>query len=251
MNTDNSDQPKQTVLITADVSSYSITSVELALRLAASVDSRLQGLFVEDEDLLQVSGLPCTREITLTTARERPTSADQMQRSLRSVAEQFKQSLEREARALKIAWSFDTVRGRAQEIGKQSGRATYTVFDSARPYRLAPRPAVSPRKILLVPNGSRHELHALKIVLDRFFGEKIDLTLILAEDNWQTKDEVSRLVGARVPQVKIHEVKAGEVSNLLDRTGSSFDCAIVSRNEQADLLARILSKLSCPIVLVA
>jgi hypothetical protein len=85
--------------------------------MAAAINSELQGLFIEDEDLLQVTGLPITREISLTTARERPTDVDQMQRAMRSVARQFEQALQREAGALQIAWSFDYVRGRARDIG--------------------------------------------------------------------------------------------------------------------------------------
>ncbi len=252
MSTENGDPAKQIVVVAADVGSYSVTTVRLALGLAASIDSRLQGLFVEDEDLLQVSGLPCTREITLTTARERPTSVDKMQRSLRSVAEQFRRSLEREAQALKIAWSFDTVRGRVGDIGQQSaGRATFTVFDRAQPYRLTPRASTAPRRILLVPNQSRHELKALQTVLDRFGGEKIDLTLIVRADDPAFRDEVNRLVGDRSPEVRIHELKADELPGLLQRVGASYDCAIMSRHESAELQANLLSQLRCPIVLVA
>jgi hypothetical protein len=101
---------RQTVLLAADVGSYSINTVSLAVQMAAAINSELQGLFIEDEDLLQVTGLPITREISLTTARERPTDVDQMQRAMRSVARQFEQALQREAGALQIAWSFDYVR---------------------------------------------------------------------------------------------------------------------------------------------
>ena len=88
-------------------------------------------------------------------------------------------------------------------------------------------------------------------MLDRFAAEKIDLILSLREDQGRFQDEVARLVADRVPEVKIHQARPAEVSQLLDRAGASFDCAIVSRNEQADLLTAIFSKLSCPIVLVA
>mgnify|MGYP001557679182 CR=1 FL=1 len=105
------------VMLAVDVSNYSVTTVNLAVDMAASVQTGLLGLFIEDEDLLQVSGLPCTREITLTTTRERPTSTDQMQRSLRSVAQQFKQTLQREGLAWNIAWHFDWLRGLWLECG--------------------------------------------------------------------------------------------------------------------------------------
>ena len=114
---------RQTVLLAADVGSYSINTVSLAVQMAAAINSELQGLFIEDEDLLQVTGLPITREISLTTARERPTDVDQMQRAMRSVARQFEQALQREAGALQIAWSFDYVRGRARDTSLATKRS--------------------------------------------------------------------------------------------------------------------------------
>ena len=114
MTVNHANNQQQTVMLAADVSSYSITTVNLAVEMAASANTRLRCLFIEDEDLLQITGLPCTREITLTSARERPTSIDQMQRPLRSVAQQFRKTLQHEAEALQIAWSFDTVRGRVR-----------------------------------------------------------------------------------------------------------------------------------------
>jgi hypothetical protein len=75
---------ERSVMLAADVGSYSIKTVTLAVQMAASMNVRLRGLFIEDEDLLQVTGLPITREISLTTARERPTDVEQMQRSMRA-----------------------------------------------------------------------------------------------------------------------------------------------------------------------
>jgi len=86
----------QTVVIAADVAGFSLVTALFAVQIALSMNTRLQGLFVEDEDLLRVIRLPISREVSLTTARARPTDAGQMQSALRSLAAQFEKSLKRE-----------------------------------------------------------------------------------------------------------------------------------------------------------
>ena len=125
------------VVLAADAGGYSAASVNLAVAMAATAGGLLQGLFVEDEDLLQVSGLPCAREITLTTATERSTSSEQIQRSLSLVARQFRQTLQKEAQASRVSWSFDTMRGRVRDLGlKPALDATFTILAQQASRRL-------------------------------------------------------------------------------------------------------------------
>jgi hypothetical protein len=56
MTAKNSNDKQQAVMLAVDVSNYSVTTVNLAVEMAASVQTGLLGLFIEDEDLLQVAG---------------------------------------------------------------------------------------------------------------------------------------------------------------------------------------------------
>jgi hypothetical protein len=233
---------RQTVLLAADVGSYSINTVSLAVQMAAAINSELQGLFIEDEDLLQVTG----------TARERPTDVDQMQRAMRSVARQFEQALQREAGALQIAWSFDYVRGRARDIGLEQGAdVTYMILGQPVSHRLRSRTERAPCKILLIANESRHQKQALQVVLDQFSHEKIELTLVEDGSGGKIAPEIEKLERNKSAELSLKALTREQLLEQLGQLGSAFCCAIISRHEKPELMSRILKTLSCPVILVA
>jgi hypothetical protein len=239
-------------MLAADVSSYSISTVMLAVAMAASANTLLRCLFIEDEDLLQVTALPCTREITLITARERPTSIDQMQRSLRSVAQQFKKTLQQEAQALQIAWSFDTVRGRVSDISlKPKSGVIYTILGQPVAYRQYFRRVPGARKILLIGDESPYQKHALEMLLRRFADQKIEVTLVVDDLESEVSSELAQRIKANDKEIMLLEINRNQLENLLGQATSSFDCAIVPNHGQAEETLRILKKLLCPVILVA
>lgn len=253
MTVNNSNDKRQTVMLAVDVSNYSVTTVNLAVEMAASVQTGLLGLFIEDEDLLQVAGLPCTREITLTTTRERPTSIDQMQRSLRSVARQFKQTLQQEAQASRITWRFDTVRGRMRDIGLTSKRdVTYTILDQSLSHRLKPsRQVRRTRKVLLILDDSPRQKLALSVVLRRFHHEKIELTVVGEDPERILSSALTSPITGKDSELVLIRYHRDDLFELLARAGPGFDCAIMSRHENEAELPRILNALRCPTILVS
>ncbi len=100
------------VLVVLDTASHNLALLESAVSLAVRLEAQLQGLFVEDTDLLSVADLPCTREVVLSSARERPVSAGEMVRALRALAARAREDLARAAEQAQVQWSFRTVRGR-------------------------------------------------------------------------------------------------------------------------------------------
>lgn len=247
-----SDNNQQTVILAADVSSYSVTTVNLAVEIAASVQTGLLGLFIEDEDLLQITGLPCTREMTLTTTRERPTSIDQMQRSLHAVAQQFKKTLQQEAQASQITWRFDTARGRIRDIGlKPKLDVTYLILGQSVSHRLKSGQARGIRRVLLILNNSPHQKLALDVVLRRFRYEKVELTIVGDYSESELSPVLAARTGGKDNEIVLIKVHRDDLFDLLARSGSNFDCAIMSQHENVDELPRILNTLRCPAILVA
>ena len=243
---------KSVIMLAADVGGYSIATLDLAVRMAASTKSRLRGLFIEDEDLLQMTGLPFAREIGLTSARERPTDVEAMQRSMRMVARRFEQALKQEAAALKIRCSFDYVRGRARDLeSKHAEDATYVILGQAVSSRLRPRPERAPRRILLLANHSPRQLRALEAVVERFGREKIELTLVGAEPDGELAEAILRLQQDGRHDIRSRQAEREQLFERLAERGSDFDCAILPRNEPVRDLQRLLKSLTCPVILVA
>lgn len=238
------------VILAADAGSYSVTSVDLAVAMAASAGSLLQGLFVEDEDLLRISGLPCAREITLTTATKRSTSSEQMQRSMHLVASEFQQTLQRQAQALQVAWRFDTARGRVRDIGLQStSDATYTILAHSLPHRLqSMQPQVS-RRILLLGDTSAELKRVLKMLIARYDRDRIELIRVRSDTaerpaypRWLSR------YGNRITQL---ELSLDELLARLGRPGMDFDFAILSDGNRSEDKALLVEALRCPIILIA
>ncbi len=239
------------VLLAADAGSYSITTVNLAVAMAASADTLLQGLFIEDEDLLQVTGLPCSREITLTTASERPLSTDRVKRSLQLVARQFEQTLQREAQALEVAWSCETVRGRVRDIGSMAkAEATFTIFSLPVSNSLPSARIAGARRILVLGNESPYQQQALDMLLRRPGHKRIELTLSDGDREGEALLQESRRIACQDNEVRVIERNRGQLLERLAEAGSAFDYAIVSRRENAEDLWLVLGMLRCPVILV-
>lgn len=249
---DHSNNKQRSVRLTADVSSYSLKTLNLAVELAVSANTRLHLLFIEDEDLLQVAGLPCSSEITLTTASRRPTSTDLMQRSLRSLARHAKQTLQQQALASHIAWSFDTVRGRARDIGLEpESDATFTILGHSLTHGLESQQTHGPRRVLIIGNDSPSQQQALQMLLRRFSHEKIELWYTDGGTEREMSPEIVKQISDSEYDVRLIGFDHKNIVDLLDRKGSSFDCAIASKHGRIEELTAIIKKLYCPIILVA
>jgi hypothetical protein len=245
-------KPRSRVVLAADAGSDSVPSVSLAVDIASSAGSLLHGLFVEDEDLLQITRLPCTREISLTTATERSTSSEQMQRSLRLVAHQFRQTLQQQAQALRVAWSFDTRRGRVHEIGLQpESDVTFTILANPSTHRLASARPQLVRRILLLGDNSQALEQALDILIERYAQDDIELIQVengrsaasgLAAEGWLQR------YGGRL---KLTGLPLRELLLRLEQPGAAYDFAILAGYREGEETSLLLKALRCPIILTA
>lgn len=251
MNTESNNQQAK-VLLAADVAGFSINALELACRMAAATRTQLQGMFVEDEDLLQLTGLPMAREIGLVTALERPIDVEQMRRAMRSLASQFEASLRREAGALQIACSFEYVRGRVRDIGlRPDASITYTIIEQGARLGSRARAERSSRRLLWIPRDAAREIPALRVLLERFGDHPVELVVVGSESEIDSIEELRQWTQQAEHRVRI---ECWDQARLEQQTASrqlAFDCAVISRRETPERVIPILKSLTCPVVLVA
>lgn len=103
------------VLVALDSSAASSAALEVAAGVAASQACELSGLFVEDEDLLRLAGLPFAREIQLARAMSRTLAPEQLLRDLRAQARIARAAMARQAAQHRVSWSFEVIQGRGEE----------------------------------------------------------------------------------------------------------------------------------------
>ena len=98
------------IVVSLDAASENATAIDTAASLAAHWEAHLHGVFVEDEDLLNLAGLPFARQITLHSGAE-PLTAEEVERHLRAAAETARQALGAAAARHGVRSSFEVIRG--------------------------------------------------------------------------------------------------------------------------------------------
>jgi len=110
------------ILTVVDATDRGRSALSLALELTAGSEAELQGLFVEDLNLLRLAGLPVAWEITVSSAIRRRLELERLERALREQAAQVQKDLAQYAGRAGVTWSFRVVRGHlSQELSTLVG----------------------------------------------------------------------------------------------------------------------------------
>jgi nucleotide-binding universal stress UspA family protein len=120
------------ILVALDVSKHSLAALEAAVRLAASMEAELLGIFVEDLNLLRVAALRGARQICYPSAIAESLDLATMERDLRVRAEQARKALSAVAERAQVPWSFRVVRGQvASEVLAAAPEADLLILGKA------------------------------------------------------------------------------------------------------------------------
>lgn len=103
--------PPTRVLVAVDASPASLVALRSAAQLAALMEAELEGLFVEDANLLVLCGFPFCTEIGSHSGRVRPLNGAAIERQLRALANEIEQSMQHVARETPLKWRFQVRRG--------------------------------------------------------------------------------------------------------------------------------------------
>jgi hypothetical protein len=103
-------QDIERVIVPLDPASETDTAIDTAARLAARWRVPLHAVFIEDEELIGLAGLPFARQVTLGAGLE-PLTKDQVEGHFRAFAERTRRELAAAADRHGIKWSFEIMRG--------------------------------------------------------------------------------------------------------------------------------------------
>ena len=135
-------------------------ALHLGLELAERLGAELEGLFLEDLDLLHSAELSCVRQVSLATAVEEGFDRPSTERELRALATRARGLLVESARGRDVAWTFEVVRSRLPRLVEE---AADLVLLQGRGRRSAPR-AGQPWVPLLVVESGLAQPRALELV---------------------------------------------------------------------------------------
>lgn len=111
MNEVSPERPIRRIVVALDASSYSLAALRAAAEIAALLDIDLEGLFVEDINLLYLCGFPFSQEFGSYTGRSRRLDNAEVERQLRALAGIIQQSMDQVATQTPIRWTFQVRRG--------------------------------------------------------------------------------------------------------------------------------------------
>jgi hypothetical protein len=97
------------VVVPLDAASESGAAIDTAAHLAALWQVPLHAVFIEDEELLGLAGLPFARQVALATGPE-PLTQDHIQDHYRAFAERLRRELAATAARRGVEWSFEVIR---------------------------------------------------------------------------------------------------------------------------------------------
>ncbi len=152
----------QSVLVAFDDATFGHEAIEAAVNLAADLEAELQGLYIEDDMLLQIAELPFVQEVTTGSGTVRPIDAQSMQRAMQNKAELVRRVLEHWAKSAQIPCSFAVARGRAMRRTLLARTDSDVIFFGCRshaptvrrPMGLRPKSVVRPL-LLLIDQSAR------------------------------------------------------------------------------------------------
>ncbi len=270
------------ILVALDASHHSLAALEAAAELAASLEAELQGLFVEDINLLRAAGSPVAREVQYPSATAVRLDLARMERALRAQATQARRAIAACCRQRRVKWSFRVVRGEVApevlaatteadllSLGKASrpltGRtirvhlgstARAAATQAPRPVLLLQRNVGIGAPVVVTYDGSPTSQQALMIAarLAQKHGGYLS-TLILAdtpEDLARLKDEISSLLHGRRLVLRYRRLADAGASTLTRelRFEGSGVLVLSSTIMQPDAVYALLDEVECPVLLV-
>jgi len=115
MNREAGPERAERIVVALDASPQSVAALRAAAELAALLEAEVEGLFVEDINLLYLCDLPFGREVGSYTARVRRLETSEMERHLRVLAATIREAMRRVASQTPMRWSFSVRRGVVSE----------------------------------------------------------------------------------------------------------------------------------------
>jgi nucleotide-binding universal stress UspA family protein len=271
------------ILVALDASAHSLAAVEAAADLAAAMQAEMEGLFVEDINLIRLASLPCTREVRH-TASLASLDLQQMERALKAQAAEARQALAAAARRAHVQWSFHVARGRvAHEVLAAAAAADLVTLGKLGRSRspqarlgstvlrvLAGAPvalllveqwrvrAHGLRPVLVVYDGSEGAGRALQAAVRLAEASGVSLTvLLLADDSDAIRDlklAVAHSLEGRSIEVRWQALVSAEGHSLL-QVIQSDDAALLVLSLSSPRLPRatvgkLLDHISNPVLLI-
>ncbi len=235
----------RTLLLAID-SAQDLTALATAAELAARLSCTLEGVFVENPDLLRLAALPFAYEVSLASATARRLEQPAMAQELKVLAEQVRRQLQLHANQRRVEWSFRVARGTLTAAIAASGAIDIVVV--GRPGQSTAEQLQSAGTVQVVFDGSDSSLRALETAATMTTGDNLLLLLPAGGAAALRQAAADRLAQHRITP---HFLVLPELSPAhLTAAGRRYHCRTLVVGGTDLPLPSLLQGASCPVVVV-
>ncbi len=250
------------ILVALDESPPGLAALEVATHLASQLHADLQALFVEDDNLLKLAGLPFSHEIDFTSAVARPLDRSAVEQIFRTKANQIREAIATTAHRASVRWSFQVTRGRVTAEALAAAREMDAVVmgrESSPLKSFADATARGDRNtIVVVYDGSPGGRRVLEIA-QQFAAIRSDPIFVFV--NTSEPEQAGRLRQEAIDSID-QQVQHATVSGELLSDAHELSVAVEQTHARLVVLNRdnllldertvecLVNELDCPIALV-
>jgi len=248
------------IAVTLDASELSAQALDQVIRLAERMDAQLEGIFVEDIDLIQIAELPFLREVRTVSRSEDAISLARMEQELRALARRAERLLSEQASRHNVAWSFRIWRG-SIDSDLLAADIEADVFALTRLGAALTRSRALPARSTAVSvlfSGTEASVRALDTAVNLATDPQKELNILLSAEDGAGVARLQALVikhlGEAAANAHFIRLPDGSLSDLLEILSDTHTAVLIvdrdSKLLQTPTLRQNLNSLDCPLLIV-
>lgn len=251
--------PRRRIVITIDSGDLDAAELSRLLRLAQRLGAELEGVFVEDSDLLRLAGLSFLQELRPTSMRSERVNAGRMEQELRAMARRAERALAEQARHQGVTYRFRTWRGSVERELLNTMQADVLALMRLGTVMRQPPPRRRREVVTTVFDGSEEASRALATAADLAAdSDRIALQVLLPSGGGVDTGALRRQAAALLPdppgEVTYDALNLTSLAELIDALRGGGSSALVLQRDNRLLrdapLRDYLARIQCPLFLV-
>jgi len=241
--------------------------VRVLQSLVPKTGADISGVFIEDQTLFRLAGLPFISEVSRITSMRRPLAMRDVERQLKIQARRAEQELQRLAESLGLPWSFRTHRGPLSSALAEARNIDLLLLGAAR-HALASAAELGAtsrilqaaeaewlRPVAVLLDEPKSGTRALEAGIELAETTSRSLLVFLADPSPRAWNEVSRrLQSFGAQRAAIHRIHAHEREGLATAIRRASPAVLIAAAGEGGFeqprLTSLRQKLRCPVVVV-
>jgi nucleotide-binding universal stress UspA family protein len=248
------------IAVALDALDLSIAALDQAARLAGRMGAQLEGIFVEDIDLLQLAELPFLREVRRSSRSVEAMSPTRMEQEFRVLAHRAERLLGEQAARHNVSWSFRIWRGPVDSVllaaEMQVDVLALAHLGSTLVRGRVVRPGHS--AIAVLYGDTESAARALDTAVSLAAEQQARLNILIpvnrGMDAASLQQQAALRLGEEAAGVQFIQMPDDSLPSLLEALAGTDSAALILQRDhellQTPTLGQCLNSLNCPLLVV-